>query len=110
MNNQKVQITSDRKANLKGIYTKLLAIHCNQNSVTEIELLFFEVLSICRNSIDEPDFFDLLAKLRLVQYKEYLNMQNKNLTVKNKVLAIKRFRNSFRLAIFSTLKKNNGRV
>ena len=104
MTTQPAQISSEQEAKLRRVYAQLLSTRLTQNS-TEIELLFFEVLSVCRNSIDVPYFFELLSKLRVVQNKEYLAVQNKNLTIKSKIVAIKRFKNAIRLAMCGTLKE-----
>ena len=106
MENIKLKITPLQREKLISIYSKLLSIQCTESAITGIEVLFFEVLAICTNSKEVVEFADLLTKLRLIQEQEYQQVQNQNLTQKNRILAIKRFKNGFRLAIHSSLKKS----
>ena len=101
----KPQLLPDKQDKLKQIYAKLLSTQCTESSLVEIELLFFDVLSLLRNAADLPEVDDHVSKMMLIQEKEYKFLQNKQLTIKNKVLAIKRFENAFRHVLRIAVKK-----
>jgi hypothetical protein len=96
------QLLPDQQQKLEQVYKRLVSIRCTESAFTEIELLFLDVLSVFRNSSSAP--FDVFERLQSIQNKEYKFAQNTQLTIKNRVLAIKRFKNSFRLAVRLAIK------
>jgi len=93
----KMSIEDEEK--LLDVHTRLAVIPCTETSLIQIEVLFFDMLTILRQYQQSVKTETLLAELKNIHDNEYKLVQNKHLTVKNRVAAIRKFKNSFRQAI-----------
>lgn len=84
---------------LKEMNIKLTSIPSSESTRIQIELLFFDVLSILRNYQSIHEIQLLSVELRLLYEKQYKEANNKSRTLKNRVGAIRRFKNSVRIIL-----------
>jgi len=93
----KLSVEDEKK--LLDVHSKLALINCTENSLIQIEVLFFDMLTVLRQYNHSVKAEILLNELRNIHDNEYKLVQNKQLTVKNRVAAIRKFKNSFRQSI-----------
>lgn len=98
----KLSVQDEEK--LKEANNKLASIHCSENSLIQIELIFFDMMTMLRSYHDSPKSEFILSELRVIHENEYKVVQNKHLTVKNRVAAIRKFKNSFRQTVRKGIK------
>lgn len=88
---------------LKQIYKRLTVINCTENSLIQIELLYYEVTSLLTGDTGIVETSILLEQIRSLHVNEYALVLNKQVTIRNRVIAIKRFKNSFRQVIYQAI-------
>ncbi len=89
---------------IKEILARLTNTKSSESHFSEIENLFFEVISIVRmygNNIDENKF---LAQLKTLESNEYKLVQNRTLTKKNRESMIRKLKNSIKQILQKQLK------
>ncbi len=92
---------------VKEILTSLTNTKSDESHFSEIENLFFEVISIVRiygNDVDENKF---LAQLKKLETNEYKVVQDRTLTKKNRETMIRKLKNSIKLILQKWLKQPN---
>ncbi len=94
-----MKLSEEHEEKMKEANNRLAAIHCSENSLVQIELIFFDMLTLLRGYQDSPKADFILSELKLIHDNEYKLVQNKHLTVKNRVAAIRKFKNSFRQTV-----------
>lgn len=93
------RMSAEDEKKLLDVHAKLALIPSNENSLIQIEVLFFDMLTILRQYHHSVKAETLLNELRSIHENEYKLVQNKQLTVKNRVAAIRKFKNSFRQSV-----------
>ncbi len=92
---------------VKEILIRLTNTKSNESHFSEIENLFFEVISIVRiygNDLVENKF---LAQLKKLEINEYRLVQDRTLTKKNRETMIRRLKNSIKQILQKWLKQPN---
>ncbi len=69
-----------------------------EDHLSKMEVLFFDTLNFFRDN-QHPGMSSLLKDLQKVQENEYKQVQDTHVSVNKRVVAIKRFKNSFRQVI-----------
>jgi hypothetical protein len=67
-----------------------------EDHLSKIEILFFDALNFFRNNQHHPGMSSLLVELQKVQENEYKQVQDTHVSVNKRVVAIKKFKNSFK--------------
>ena len=88
---------------LEAVYKKLGTLPNNEGSFIQIESLFYDLLAIAHSY--EGTAFS--AELKEVQSGLYRKAQDKTLTVKMKITAIRRFKHALRQSLNTALKSSN---
>lgn len=99
-----LKLSDQHELQLKEANNNLAIIHCSEKTLIQIELLFFDMLTMLRGYKDSPKADFILSELKLIHENEYKLVQNKHLTVKNRVAAIRKFKNSFRQTVRKAIK------
>lgn len=98
------QLTEDHKKSIDLALSRIRTISSEESSFTQLELLFYNVLSIARaygNNIDENT---MLAGLKLIEYNEYKHAQEKFKTSSQRAAAIQKFKMAIKKELFSWIK------
>ncbi len=90
---------------VKDIFIKLSNAKSDESHFSEIENLFFEVISIVRMYGNDFDDNKFLADLKKLESNEYKLVQDRTLTKKNRETMIRRLKNSFRQILQKWLKQ-----
>jgi hypothetical protein len=85
-------MATETKQRLKDIYHRLMALNNTESSLSQLEGLFYEALSISREEGDD----DMLVKLKKVESSEYQQVLLRPQTKAKKEAAIKTFRHAFK--------------
>ncbi len=88
---------------LEAVYKKLGTLPNNEASFIQMESLFYDVLAIARG-YEGTRFTEELKEVQTVLYKR---AQDKTLTVKMKITAIRRFKHALRQLLIPAIKINN---
>jgi hypothetical protein len=96
-------LPADEAQRLKDILASLASVRTSDPSLMQVELQFFEVLSILRGHSDCKESARLLATLRLVQHDQYAKTQDKGVKIKSSIATIRKFKLAFKLALFNAL-------
>ena len=99
-----MKLSDQHEEILKETNVSLASIHCSENTLIQIELLFFDMLTMLRGYEDSAKADFILSELKMIHENEYKLVQNKHLTVKNRVAAIRKFKNSFRQTVRKAIK------
>jgi hypothetical protein len=91
----------DKLQEINNSLSKLLS---KEDHLSKIEVLFFDTLNIFRDNQHHPGMSSLLKELHKVQENEYKEVQDTHVSVNKRVVAIKRFKNSFRHVIRKAVK------
>ncbi len=97
--------SQSHKERVKEIFTKLTNTKSDESHFSEIENLFFEVISIVRiygNNLDDNKF---LADLKKLEANEYMLILDRKLTKKNRETGIRRLKNSIKQILQKWLKQ-----
>jgi hypothetical protein len=86
----------DKLHEINNILSKLIS---REDHLSKMEVLFFDALNIFRDNLHHPAMSSLLLELQKVQENEFKQVQDTHVSVNKRVVAIKRFKNSFRQVI-----------
>ncbi len=95
------------KERVKEIFTKLNNTKSDESHFSEIENLFFELISIGRTYGNDLEDNKFLADLKRLETNEYKVVQDKTLTKKNRETMIRRLKNSIKQILQIWLKQLN---
>lgn len=90
---------SDCNDRLKAINERLRVVKCTEGTLIQIELLFFDALGILRECNPDAEMKEKLEAFKLIQENQYKQVQNKGLTIKNRTVVIKKFKNAIAISL-----------
>jgi len=94
------------KKRVQEIFTKLTNIKSDESHFSEIENLFFESIGIVRMYGSNVDDNKFLADLKKLEANEYMLIQDRTLTKKNRETGIRRLKNSIKQILQKCLKQS----
>lgn len=104
--NIETKLLTDHIAMFRQAINKLTSIPCKECSIIQIELLFFDILNIVRNYKGNAKANILLSQLQQIKKNKYQILQDKQVTKKNTLIAIRRFKNAFSQTLYKAIKDN----
>jgi hypothetical protein len=90
---------------LVEIRKKLSVFGSKEASFINVELLFYESLTLARNNSDDPLAAELLSDLKYLETTLYKNARELYLKTNQKEVAIRRFMVQFKLILANSAKK-----
>lgn len=99
-----ITLSEEHKRSIDEAIRKIRFMSSEESSFIQLELLYYNVLSIARaygNNINENP---MLAGLKHIEGKEYKNAQERFKTCSQKVIAIQKFRMAIKRELSSWIK------